>query len=93
MRGRCFLFRKVYICSSSYTYMKTSQELITVPKQVFINVLEDFETLLEDFELLVEQDTMKKVNKRLKDIKEGKVNGLTEADFSAYIEKAKAKVS
>jgi len=36
---------------------------------------------------MAEQDNMKIIEKRLKDVKEGKVKGLTQEDFSNFLKK------
>lgn len=68
--------------------MKTQQfeqESIEVPREVINSMIRDFERLLKDFEKISEQETMKKVEKRLKGVKEGKVKGLSERDYSEFM--------
>ena len=65
------------------------QELITVPKQIFSSIVSDFEKLLEDFEMLVDVNT--NIDTRIKDIKKGKVKGLTEDDFKDFLKNAGIK--
>ncbi len=62
-------------------------ESILVSKDLFRDMVSDFEKLLHDFELIAEQDNMKEVNKRLREIKEGKVKGLTEKDLVNFMKK------
>ncbi len=64
-----------------------SQRNITIPKETFRCMVRDFEHLLKDFEKIAEGESVKVVEKRLKDVKEGKVRGFTEKDFSAFLKK------
>jgi len=68
--------------------MKTEQaeqENIEVPKEVIDSMIRDFERLLKDFERITERETMRKVDKRLKEVKEGKVKGLSERDYAEFL--------
>ena len=68
--------------------MKTEQleqENIEVPKEVIHSIIRDFEKLLRDFERITERETMRKVDKRLKEVKEGKVRGLSEKDYVEFL--------
>jgi len=68
--------------------MKTEQleqENIEVPKEVINSMIRDFERLLKDFERITEKETMRKVDKRLKEVKEGKVSGLSEKDYAEFL--------
>ena len=62
-------------------------EDIMVPKKVFECLVEDFEHLLEDFEVIAEQKSVKTIERRLKDVKEKKIKGLTEKDFADFLRK------
>lgn len=62
-------------------------ESIAIPRNLFNNLLMDFEKLLNDFEQIAEQDTMKVAEKRLEEIKTGKVKTLTEKDFIGFVKK------
>ena len=70
--------------------MKTEQleqENIEVPKEVINSMIRDFERLLKDFERITERETMRKVDKRLKEVKEGKVSGLSEKDYAKFLKR------
>lgn len=60
---------------------------ITVPKRVLNCMLADFEHLLSDFEAIAEEESTAKAEKRLKDVKEKKVEGLSEKDFAEFLKK------
>lgn len=57
------------------------QETLTVNKELFEHMLADFECLLTDFEAIAEKETEEKIEKRLKEIRTGKVKGYSENDF------------
>ncbi len=68
--------------------MKTEQleqENIEVPKEVIDSMIRDFERLLKDFERITERETMRKVDRRLREVKEGKVKGLSEKDYVEFL--------
>jgi len=68
--------------------MKTEQfeqENIEVPKEVINSMIRDFERLLKDFERITEKETMRKVDKRLREVKEGRISGLSEKDYTEFL--------
>ena len=70
--------------------MKTEQveqENIEVPKEVINSMIRDFERLLKDFERITERETMRKVDKRLKEVKEGKIRGFSERDYAEFLKR------
>jgi len=70
--------------------MKTEQveqENIEVPKEVIDSMIKDFERLLKDFERITERETMRKVDKRLKEVKEGKIRGFSEKDYAEFLKR------
>jgi len=56
-------------------------DFISVPKETFKCMINDFEHLLEDFESISEVETMKIAEKRLKEFKEGKIKPVGEKEF------------
>ncbi len=46
-----------------------------------------FEVLIRDFEKLADQETMDKVDKRLDEVKKGKVKGYSIRDYSGYMKR------
>lgn len=66
---------------------KMKQETVEVSKDVLNEMVNDIENLLENIELIMERESMKKVKRRLKDVKEGKVKGLSEKDFKEFMRK------
>jgi len=62
-------------------------ESITIPRDLFDNLMTDFEKLLSDFEQIAEQDSMKVAQKRLEEVKSGKVKSLSEDDFLEFVKK------
>ena len=62
-------------------------ETITLRKDALNEMLQDFEHLIEDFEAIVEQDILKDADKRIGDIKNGKVKGYSEEDFKDFLKK------
>ena len=63
------------------------EEKIEVPKETMNVMVKHFEILIKDFEKIVEQNTIKKVDKRLEDIRKGKVKGYSERDYSEFMKK------
>ena len=59
----------------------TSAETIMVKKELFEHIISDVEHLITDMESVADQETMAEVDKRLREIKEGRVKGLSEQDF------------
>jgi len=62
-------------------------ESITIPRDLFNNLMTDFEKLLSDFEQIAEQDSLKIAEKRLEEVKSGKVKPLSEEDFLEFVKK------
>ena len=62
-------------------------ETITLRKDALNEMLQDFEHLIEDFEAIVEQDILKDADKRIGDIKNGKIKGYSEEDFKDFLKK------
>lgn len=60
---------------------------IVVPKRVLNCMLADFEHLLSDFEAIADEGSATIAVKRLKDIKEKKVEGLSETDLVQFLKK------
>lgn len=54
-------------------------------------MISDFGHLLEDFESITEAKTMKLAEKRLAEIKEGKVKTLSEKEFREFMKKENTK--
>jgi hypothetical protein len=75
--------------------MKARQvrESIEVPREVIDSMIRNFGRLLKDFEKISEQETMKKVDKRLKDVKERKIKGYSEEDFFKFLKRKGIDVS
>ncbi len=68
--------------------MSTEQpirEFVTIPKETFDCMLHDFEHLLNDFESISEAETMKIAEKRLSEIKTGKVKTVGMAEFKKFM--------
>jgi len=63
------------------------QETIEVPKQVMGIMVRHFEILIKDFEKIARQETMRRVDKRLEDIKKGRVRGYSEKHYSEFMKK------
>lgn len=60
-------------------------EFISVPKETFKCMINDFAHLLEDFESISEAGIMKTAEKRLKDFKEGKAKSVGENEFREFM--------
>jgi hypothetical protein len=75
--------------------MKARQvrESIEIPREVIDSMIRNFGRLLKDFEKISEQETMKKVDKRLKDVKERKIKGYSEEDFFKFLKRKGIDVS
>ena len=58
-----------------------SAETIMVKKELFEQIISDVEHLITDMESVADQETMAEVDKRLREIKEGRVKGFSEQDF------------
>lgn len=56
-------------------------ETIMMKRESFEHLISDFEQVITDMESIADQETMVKVDKRLQEIKEGKVKGRSEDDF------------
>lgn len=63
------------------------EEKIEIPKQTVSVMIKHFEVLIRDFEKLADQETIAKVDKRLGDIKKGKVKGYSIKDYSEYMKR------
>ncbi|NQV92031.1 addiction module protein [Candidatus Woesearchaeota archaeon] len=56
-------------------------ETITIRKDLFDKMLTDFDNLLDDFEVLTDQEMLEEAEKRIEEIKSGKVKALSEEEF------------
>ena len=63
------------------------EEKIEVPKQTMNVMIKHFEILIRDFEKLAEKETMRKVDKRLEDIKKGIIKGYFAKDYSEFLKR------
>lgn len=63
------------------------EEKIEVPRQTMGVMIKHFEILIKDFEKIAEQETMRKVDKRLEDIKKSKVRGYSQKDYSEFMKR------
>jgi hypothetical protein len=61
------------------------QETIEVDKGVIKKMVDDIEDLLDNMEMIVEKKSMAKIQKRLNDVKTGKVDALSEEDFDDFM--------
>ncbi len=66
--------------------MKQEQTL-EVPKRTVDVMIRHFEILIRDFERLAELDTVKKIDKRIEDIKQGKITGYHESEYVKFMKK------
>ncbi len=62
-----------------------NNDFISVPKETFKCIINDFEHLLEDFESISEIEIMKVAEKRLEDFKEGKTKAVGEKEFKEFM--------
>lgn len=65
---------------------------VMVRKQALRALLDDFEDLVEDVEL-AESGSLQILQRRLQDVKEGRVKGLTERDLADYLRKRRGRGS
>jgi len=63
------------------------EEKIEIPKQTMNVMIKHFEVLIKDFEKLAEQETMSKVEKRLEDVKKGRVKGYSLKEYSEFMKR------
>ncbi len=66
---------------------KAEQETVTVSREILSHMVSDIEHLIDDIEMIVDRGSMKIIDKRLKDVKESKVKGLSETDFKDFMRK------
>ncbi len=72
--------------------MQKTQEL-TVSREFIKHIISDIEHLIDDIEMIVDKKSAKVIEKRLKDVKSGKVKGLSEKDFNEFMRKAGVDVN
>ena len=63
------------------------EEKIEIPKRTMNVMIGHFGILIKDFEKLAEQQTMRKVDKRLEDVKKGSVRGYSIKDYSEFMKR------
>lgn len=67
---------------------KTEQtEQITVERKVLSHMISDIEHLIDDIETIMSKDSTKTLDKRLNEVRSGRVKGLTERDFNELMRK------
>ena len=66
---------------------ETKQETVNVSKEILSHMVSDIEHLIDDIEMIIDKRSMKTIDKRLRDVKEGKVKGLSEDDFRKFMRK------
>lgn len=63
------------------------QKTMPVSKEVLGDILDHIELLIDDFESLLAKDSSATLQKRLADVKGGKVKDLSEKDFRDFLRK------
>ncbi len=81
---------KTYLLAGEGT--STMAQQVMVRKQALRALLDDFEDLVEDVEL-AESGSLQILQRRLQDVKEGRVKGLTERDLADYLRKRRGRGS
>jgi hypothetical protein len=66
--------------------MQKAQEVV-VDKEIINHIVSDIEHLIDDIEMIVDRGSMKKIDKRLKDVRGGRVKGFSERDFDKFMSK------
>ena len=67
---------------------KTEQtEQITVERKVLSHMISDIEHLIDDIETIMSKDSTKTLDKRLNEVRSGKVKGFSEKDFDELMRK------
>ena len=62
-------------------------EEITVEREVLSHMISDIEHLIDDIETIMSKDSTKTLDKRLGEVKSGKVKGFSEKDFDQLMRK------
>ena len=60
---------------------------VTIPKEVLAHLVSDIEHLIDDIEAMLDPETMKIVDKRLEDVKKGRIKAFSEEDFHTLLQK------
>lgn len=63
------------------------QETVNVSKDILNHMISDIEHLIDDIEMIVDRRSMKIIDKRLTDVKKGRVRCLSEGDFKEFMRK------
>lgn len=66
--------------------MQKAEEVV-VDKRMLDHLISDIEHMIDDIEMIVDKNSMKNIDKRLKEVKEGGVKGLSERDFEEFMKK------
>ncbi|MCK4968031.1 MAG: hypothetical protein KAS12_03160 [Candidatus Aenigmarchaeota archaeon] len=73
------------------TAQEQNDDVVVIPKDTFQCMISDFGHLLEDFESITEAKTMKLAEKRLNEIRTGKVKPRSEKEFREFMKKENEK--
>ena len=60
-------------------------EAISMKKEHFFSLMDNFDTLIENFEEIAEDSINELASKRIKSIDSGKVKGKTEKEFAEFM--------
>lgn len=63
------------------------EEKIEVPRQTMNVMIRHFEILIKDFEKIAKEKSMRKLDKRLEEVKKGRVNGYSVKDYSEFMKR------
>jgi len=69
------------------------EEMIQIPKGTVNVMIRHFEVLIKDFEKLAERETLSRVDRRLEEIKKGKVKGHSIKEYSEYMKRKGVNVA
>ncbi|HLC50961.1 MAG TPA: hypothetical protein VJH90_01135 [archaeon] len=66
---------------------RTDRESVVIDKKTFDSMVRDLGRLLEDLEKIDEKRHLAKVDKRLRDVKEGRIKLLGKKDFHSFLKR------
>lgn len=66
---------------------RRQEEKIEFPKETMNVMIRHFEILIKDLEKLAEQEIIRKVDKRLDNVKKGRVRGYSIKEYSKYMKR------
>ena len=81
------MYKRNEILIDSMKTHRTDRESVVIDKKTFDSMVRDLGRLLEDLEKIDEKRHLAKVDKRLRDVKEGRIKLLDKKDFHSFLKR------